>query len=57
MSANDLVNQALALERERNRLILRAITQAYDRALEDKNAVLPTYLHAVLEVVRKESSD
>lgn len=54
--ANDLVRQAIALERERGRLILLAITHAYDRALEDSKTSIPSYLHAVLEVARKESA-
>ena len=53
---NDLVRAAIEIERERGRLILLAITNAYDRALEDPKTVIPSYLHAVLEVARKESA-
>ena len=50
------VRTAVETERENNRRILIALVEAYDKALADPKATLPTYLHAALEAARKEAA-
>lgn len=51
-----MVRTAVQTEREHNRALLLTLVEAYDKALADPKAAIPTYLHAALKAARKESS-
>jgi hypothetical protein len=51
-----MVRVAVQTERSHNRSLLLALVEAYDKALADPKATIPTYLHAALEAARREAN-